>query len=172
MQDISTLVSSLHIEGNGNTKTPEATQETAQEAANLEPWERYYIENVVEGNSNSGGTTPENLDIEAPISERYKQIKLFRILGYPKQARRERTKMFFDLEAICRAHSFPLFFTLDFEEYQNKKRWTMNGETIKNIKGAFYKFSKAKRERMRENGAWRGHEMENYTYCGANEMDV
>ena len=173
MKDIATLIDGLCIKDskpehpqnnifktdNGATEHPET----------LEPWERYYIDNVL-GNQNGGGTTPENIDLAAPISERYEQIKLYRILGYQEHARRERTKMFFELEDICRAHFFPLFFVLDFEEYQTKRRWDLNGEKIKNINGAFYLFAKAKRERMREAGAWRGHEMENYKFCGAWEF--
>lgn len=175
MQDISMFLSSLHI----GAETP-ATPETAQaetitatpKAANIESpgtWEQYYIENV-EGNQDGGGTTPENINLNAPISQRYEQIKLFRILGYQECARRERTKMFFNLEDICRAHFFPLFFVLDFEEYQTKKRWTCNGKPIENINGAFYQYAKTRRERMKKEGVWRGHEMENYKYCGAWEI--
>lgn len=175
MQDISTFISSLHI-GAATPATPETAQTetiaTTPKAANIESpgtWERYYIENV-QGNENGGGTTPENIDLNAPISQRYEQIKLFRILGYKKEFRRARTKMFFELEDICRAHFFPLFFVLDFEEYQNERRWMINGKAIKNIKGAFYLFAKAKRERMRAAGSWRGHDMKKYVYCGAWEI--
>lgn len=168
MQDISTFFSSLHF----GAETPSTAAETiaaTSEAANIESpvtWEQYYIEKV-QGNQNGGGTTPENIDLNAPISQRYEQIRLYRILGYQEHARRERTKMFFELEDICRAHFFPLFFVLDFEEYQTKRRWELNGEKIKNIKGAFYRFANAKRERMRAAGTWRGHEMEKYKFCGA-----
>ena len=169
MKDISTFLSSLHI-GAATPATAQAeTIATTPKAANieiLETWEQYYIENV-EGNQNGGGTTPENIDMDAPISQRYEQIKLFRILGYKKEFRRARTKMFFDLENICRAYLFPLFFVLDFEEYQTQRRWGINGKKIQNIKGAFYRFANAKRERMQSSGAWRGSQMENYEYCGA-----
>ena len=169
MQDISTFFSSLHIGAETPATAQAETIATTPKAANIESpgtWEQYYIENV-EGNQNGGGTTPENIDLDAPISQRYEQIKLYRILGYQEHARRERTKMFFELEDICRAHFFPLFFVLDFEEYQTKRRWELNGEKIKNIKGAFYLFAKAKRERMRAAGVWHGHKMENYKFCGA-----
>lgn len=155
MQDIGTFMSSLHIVD----ETPETT----------ETWEQYYIANV-QGNENGVGTTPENIDLNSPISQRYEQIRLFRILGYKKEFRRSITKMFFDLETICRSYLFPLFFVLDFEEYQKKRRWMIDGKEIKNIKGAFYRFSLAKRERMRASGAWRGHEMENYKFCGSCEL--
>ena len=169
MQDISTLLSSLLHSAETPATEKAETIATTPKAANIESpgtWEQYYIEKV-QGNENGGGTTPENIDLNAPISQRYEQIKLFRILGYRKEFRRARTKMFFELEDICRAYLFPLFFVLDFEEYQTKRRWSINGKEIKNIKGAFYRFAIAKRERMREAGAWRGHKMENYMYCGA-----
>lgn len=172
MQDISTLISSLHIGAETPATAQAETIATTPKAANIESpgtWEQYYIENV-EGNPNGGGTTPESIDLDAPISQRYEQIKLFRILGYKKEFRRARTKMFFDLETICRVYLFPLFFVLDFEEYQTKRRWSINGKEIKNIKGAFYRFANAKRERMRAAGVWRGHKMENYKFCGAWEI--
>ena len=132
----------------------------------MENWEQYYrdeIENqpIIDGD----GTTPTDIDFEAPILERYNQTLKYRIHLYrdPKYM----TELFYKFEQICSNYKFPLFFLLDFEVYQRAKNWEMNGKPIKNYEGAFYKYSLNKKKRMIEQGSWNGANIENYEYCGA-----
>ena len=130
----------------------------------------YYKHNI-EGKErmDGDGFTPYSLDMSAPITERFMLIKRYRILLYKPQFREQITKMFITLEFICNKFFFPLFFVLDFEQYQTSKEWKIDGRPIKNIEGVFYRYALARRERMKESGAWKGHEMRNYDFCGAFE---
>ena len=139
-------------------------------AASCETWLDYY-RHEIEGKEapKYNGPSPAEIDILRPINERYAQIKKYRILLYSEPRRKSVTKNIFDFENICIKYEFPLFFVLDFEEYQALRKWTINGQPIRNVNGAFYRFCIRKRERLKECGAWRGPYLENYLYCGAYE---
>lgn len=134
----------------------------------MENWEIYYIDEIKDKDPIEGDTfTPSNMDFEAPILDRYEQIKKYRILLYPAKSRLNITKMFFDLEKVCKNFGFPLFFVIDFEQYQTKNKWTYQGQKIQNVKGAFFGFANAKKQSMRNKGKWLGPNIENYMYCGS-----
>jgi len=147
--------------------------QTANAEQTNESWQAYYRREIENVQKMPGGKyNPFNLNTEAPISERYELIKRYRLLTYSDQNRQTITMYLFELEKVCRNFGFPLFFVLDFEAYQIEKRWIYNGKPLQNINGVFYRYAIKKRERMMANGTWQGENMENYTYCGANEMDV
>ncbi len=133
-------------------------------------WKAYYRQEIENVQKMPGGKyNPFCLDFEKTISERYEQIKKYRILLYGGNERQIVTKFIFQFENICKNYGFPLFFVLDFEAYQAGKNWKYDGKPIKNVNGAFFKYAVKKRERMIDSGAWQGEDMENYVYCGANE---
>jgi len=135
-------------------------------------WRAYYRQEIENVRQMPGGKyNPFGLDADAPISERYEQIKKYRILLYGGEFRQIVTMFLFQFENICENYGFPLFFVLDFEAYQAGKSWKYEGKPIKNVNGAFYRYAVKKRERMINSGAWQGEDMENYMYCGANEAN-
>lgn len=142
------------------------------------PWETYYKECIEEFKDLKGedmdgnGITPDEICdyLDKPVIERYFIIKTYRIMLYDPGDRKEMTRIFYDLETVCASYFFPAFFVLDFEKYQNEREWKINGQPIRNIKGAFYKWANAKRSRMIEAETWEGDNMEKYRHCGAWEL--
>ena len=76
-------------------------------------------------------------------------------------------RVILQLANICKFQKFPLFFINDFIEYQTAKNWILNGQRIKRPAGAFFKWAKARRERLENAGLWHGEKLKNWDLTAA-----
>ena len=71
------------------------------------------------------------------------------------------------LFGFCDRLGFPHFFVNDFLRYQEIRKWTINGNDIKNPIGVFIAWAKGRRQNMIKQGTWRGTKNENWDYTPA-----